>query len=302
MATTVAVTHFSDPGCPWAYSASPALALLQWRYGAQLDWRLVTIGLTEDAQQYVDRGYTATRSAQGYRTFRRYGMPFAYQPRERPAATGLACRAIVATRLQQPELELLVFRALQLGMFTTTNLHDTEDGLRASLAGVPGLDVDAVIGALRSPAVEEAYQADRAEARTAEGGPTHFQGKAAQSDGPVRFTAPSLVFRTEDGRSLEAGGFQPVEAYDVVIANLTTDLERRPPAEDPLDVLHALPYAPCTREVAVCMAAHLGAPDDEAAEAALIAAAGDGRVRRRAVGDGAVWELVQEAGTLAAAA
>src|SRR4051812_30393136 len=167
MATTVAVTHFSDPGCPWAYSASPALALLQWRYGAQLDWRLVTIGLTEDAEQYVKRGYTATRSAQGYRTFRHYGMPFAYQPRERPAATGLACRAIVATRLAQPELELAVFRALQLGMFTTTNLHDTEEGLRASLAPVAGLDVEAVIGALTSPAVEEAYQADRAEARSA---------------------------------------------------------------------------------------------------------------------------------------
>ncbi|MCW3015705.1 MAG: hypothetical protein JWO02_2797, partial [Solirubrobacterales bacterium] len=29
----ISVTHFSDPGCPWAYSASPAIAALQWRYG-----------------------------------------------------------------------------------------------------------------------------------------------------------------------------------------------------------------------------------------------------------------------------
>ena len=33
----VEVTHFSDPGCPWAYSASPALAVLRWRYGDR--WR-----------------------------------------------------------------------------------------------------------------------------------------------------------------------------------------------------------------------------------------------------------------------
>ena len=45
----IRVTHFTDPGCPWAYSAAPALAALRWRYGDQLDWDLVTIGLTEDA-------------------------------------------------------------------------------------------------------------------------------------------------------------------------------------------------------------------------------------------------------------
>src|SRR3954453_15293352 len=75
---TISVTHFTDPGCPWAYSASPALAVLHWRYGEQLDWRLATIGLTEDAQQYVDRGYTPARGARGYLMFaRRWGRPFA---------------------------------------------------------------------------------------------------------------------------------------------------------------------------------------------------------------------------------
>src|SRR5947208_25368 len=63
MIVTVAVRHFSDPGCPWAYSASPALAVLRWRFGDQLEWRLVTIGLTEHADQYVRRGYTPAGSA-----------------------------------------------------------------------------------------------------------------------------------------------------------------------------------------------------------------------------------------------
>ncbi|MEA2377045.1 MAG: hypothetical protein QOD13_952, partial [Thermoleophilaceae bacterium] len=29
------VTHFTDPGCPWAYSAWPAHTTLRWRYGDQ---------------------------------------------------------------------------------------------------------------------------------------------------------------------------------------------------------------------------------------------------------------------------
>ena len=36
MPPVVSVTHFTDPGCPWAWSASPALAALRWRYGDQL--------------------------------------------------------------------------------------------------------------------------------------------------------------------------------------------------------------------------------------------------------------------------
>jgi hypothetical protein len=44
----------------------------------------------------------------------------------------------------------------------------------------------------------------------------------------VRYTAPSVVFELE-GRRLEGGGFQPIEAYDVLIANLDPTLERTPP-------------------------------------------------------------------------
>ena len=48
----IAVTHFSDPGCPWAYSAAPFMSVLAWRYGDQLAWRHAMIGLTEEAAQY----------------------------------------------------------------------------------------------------------------------------------------------------------------------------------------------------------------------------------------------------------
>ena len=248
------------------------------------------IGLTEQADQYVRRGYTPAGSARGYLRFRKRGMPFATQPRARVSATGLACRAIVATRLQAPEYELAVFRALQFGWFTTPLILDDPDDLIEALGRIDGFDAAAIVATLGDAAVEEAYQADRAEARTAEGSPTEAQGKAAQSDGPVRYTAPSLIF-DRDGRRLEAGGFQPVEAYDVLIANLDPRLERTPPPDDPLEIFQALPYGLVTQEVAAVMAPNNEAPDPVAAEAALIDLAARGCVIRQSLADGALWQL-----------
>ena len=292
MSATINVTHVSDPGCPWAYSAAPHHAVLQWRYGAQLEWRLALIGLAERGDDYDARGYSPGSGALGFhRTFRPLGMPFDTQPRERNIGTGLACRAIVAARLLDPEAEVPVFRALQLARFTTTALFDTEAGLRGALARAPQVDADAIVAAIGDPATEAAYQEDRALVRTAAGSPTEFQGKSANTDGAVRYTAPSLVFTHRDGRTLEAGGFQPVEAYDVVIANLDPGLERRGPGEDAVEILAAFPYPLTTREVAAVMAPHLTPPDDRAAEVALIGAAADGTVRRESIGGGALWHL-----------
>jgi 2-hydroxychromene-2-carboxylate isomerase len=288
---TIAITHASDPGCPWAWSAAPHHAVLRWRYGDQLSWRLALIGLADRFEEYDARGRTAAGNVLEYLRFRRYGMPFDTQPRARTIGTGRACRAIVAARLIDPALELPAFRALQLSRFTTTDLFDTDDAIAAALRRVPGLDPRQVVAAIADPATEDAYQADRALVRTAAGSPTEFQGKAANTDGAVRYTAPSLIFEHRDGRRLEAGGFQPVEAYDVVVANLDPALERRPPAEDVAEALAELPYALTTREVAALMAPHLVPPDDVAAERALIEAAAAGRVRRESVGGGALWHV-----------
>ncbi|HEV2875606.1 MAG TPA: DsbA family protein [Thermoleophilaceae bacterium] len=285
----IEVTHFTDPGCPWAYSAWPAHATLRWRYGEQLRWTLVMIGLTEDAAQYAARGYSPARSAVGYVRFRRFGMPFQITPKPRLSATSPGCRAIVATRLAAPELEDAALRALQFAQFTTTGTLDDPDTLRSALAELEGLDADSVVGRIDDPEVVAAYETDRARARVAAGSPTEFQGRAANTDGAVRYTAPSLVFDAPGGQRLEAGGFQPIEAYDVVVANLDPTLERRPPAGDALEVLGAFPYALTTAEVAAVMTEHLAVPDLTAVEAALITATGEGSVTRRPAGDGSLW-------------
>jgi protein-disulfide isomerase-like protein with CxxC motif len=286
----IEIRHFSDPGCPWAWSASPHLSVLHWRYGDQLRWRLVMIGLTEHGGEYERRGYTAEGMARGFRSFRRRGMPFATLPREHVHGTWPMCRAVVAARLTEPEREWSVFRALQVAQFTTTLDLETTEGIRAALERVPGLDVDALLAAAGSTETEVAFAADRAEARSAAGSPTEFQGKSATTPGgEVRYTAPSLLFSSGDGRTLEAGGFQSTEAYDVLVANLDPSLRRRGPAEDAGEVLAAFPDGVSTAEVAAVMAPSNTPPDLGAAEDELIALAASGDALRRAVGHDALW-------------
>ncbi|MFA9273150.1 MAG: DsbA family protein [Baekduiaceae bacterium] len=148
MASVIDVVHFSDPGCPWAYSASPHLTALRWRYGDQLRWRHVMIGLAETPERYVRDGYTPERGALGYRSFRSRGMPFATSPRSRVMATSRACRAIVVVGERWPEQQMAAFRALQFGWFTTDRLMDTDAAIADALARVDGIDVGAVVAAL----------------------------------------------------------------------------------------------------------------------------------------------------------
>ena len=286
----IEVTFISDPGCPWGYSASPSLAALQWRYGPRLRWRLVTIGLAEDASGYEARGYDPIMMGQRMEMFRQFGMPFTVGPRARLTGTGRACRAIQAVRLLSPGDELTAFRALQFGWFTTRMLMDEDDNIATALGRVPGLDVPAVMGMLDDPAVEAAYQADKAEARTAAGSPTEFQGKAANTDGAVRYTAPSLIFRVGD-RTLEAGGFQPMEAYDVIVANLDPAGSRRAVPDDrPEDVLREVPLGLSTQEVAEVMRTDIEQPINRTAAAqSLIRAVGRGTVAVQPLGDDGLW-------------
>ena len=284
------VTLYTDAACPWAYSANPALRVLEWRYGDQLSWRLVLIGLREEVSEAAVSAYDPSRSVHGHMTFRRrYGMPFGLAPKERPAATGRGCRAVVAARLLDPGSEWRVLRALQLANFTTPLLLDDDELIRDALRTFPGIDADAIVDRLDDDEVAEAYERDRAETRTAAGTAAEAQGKTSTSDGPVRFTAPSLVFE-QDGRRLVAGGWQPILAYDALLANLKPALLRAPPPESPAPLLDHFPGGLTTAEVAALLA---DGPDPiadlEGAERALLQLVADGDAIRVPLGQDAIW-------------
>src|SRR3954470_13150444 len=286
----VDVIHFTDPGCPWAYSAEPDLNALRYRYGSGLRWRRVMIGLAETAAQYDARGYKPENSAIGRTSFaRRFGMPFRFEARSRNQGTGLACRAVKAAEQQDDDLAEALLRALRFGYFATPLLMDTEEAIRTQAATVAGLDVDRLLADLKAPAVEEAYQADRAETRNAAqtGRPMILQDKHADTDGAARFTAPSVLFQ-RDGQSLVAGGWQSFDVYDVMVANLAPELERRDTPE-PGDLLPHFPHGLTTQEVAVACTANLKETDREGTLRKLISLAANGKARRADVGDDALW-------------
>lgn len=216
-------------------------------------------------------------------------MPFRLAPKERLAGTGRGCRAVVAARLTAPGSEWRVLRALQLANFTTPLLLDDDELIREALRSLPGVDADAIVDRLDDADVTAAYEQDKDEARSAAGSAAETQEKTATSDGRVRFTAPSIVFE-QDGRRLVAGGWQPLLAYDVLIANLDPSIDRIPPAESPEPLLAYFPDGLTTAEVALLLADGPDPlPDPEAAERALLELVADGVVVREPLGNDALW-------------
>jgi 2-hydroxychromene-2-carboxylate isomerase len=285
--------HFTDPACPWAYSARPAHARLRWRFGDQLDWRIVLIGLAASEEEYLARGYTPGGQALSRPVFReRFGMPFAAQVKERVAGTAVACRALVVVREEAPERVDAALRALQFLSFTNVGLLDDPEAIRDALEPVAGVDAGAVVARLDDPDIVAAYETDRARARAAEGSPTQAQDRHSTSDGPVRYTAPSILFEDAGGRVMEAGGFQPFEGYDLALANLDPTLERRPAPQSARETLAEFPDGLTTAEVAVVRRpSDLVDADLAASETELLRLMGEGAATREAIGHDAVWRL-----------
>src|SRR4051812_48946527 len=108
------ITEFSDPACPWAWSAEPSRRKLLWLYGDAIEWRLRLVVLSDSPEEYLDRGFTPERLAEGAAQIARdHRMPIDPRVRPRMSATMPACRAVVATRLHAPDRTRSLFRALQ---------------------------------------------------------------------------------------------------------------------------------------------------------------------------------------------
>jgi protein-disulfide isomerase-like protein with CxxC motif len=281
---------YTDAGCPWAYSANPALRVLEWRFRDQLAWRLVMIGLREQPTEAAIRMYDPERALERWKVFEsRYGMPFAVEPKRRAAGTGRGCRAVVAAAMLHPGLEWRVFRALQIANFTGSVYLDDAESIREALRDVDGVDADRITAMLDDESVVWEYERHQAQARSATGTPSEAQQKTAVSDGAVRFTAPSVVFRRGDD-AMYAGGWQPLLAYDTMLANLAPELVRVPPPDSPEALLEFFPDGLTTAEVALLLADGSDPlPDRASTSSTLASLVGEDKVERFAVGSDAVW-------------
>lgn len=227
---TLEVTVFTDPACPFAFSAEPVRLRLAWHYGDQLRWRMRMIVLTLEPGEME-------KLAQGAPTLqRRHGMPIDPAPYSRPASSEPACRAVVAARLHAPALEEALLRRLRVRTMLGGLLDDPE--LLAAAAHDVGLEPSELDAWCASDEVREALQADIDAARHPAPAARALDHKLGGPPERRRYTAPSYeIRRNEDATSIAIPGFHPVEAYEAAIANLAPELIRRPKPETVADVL-----------------------------------------------------------------
>src|SRR4051812_17514679 len=137
----VCITEYTDPGCPWAYSAEPFRRRLAWLYGDELTFERRLVGLAETPEEYEEKGFTPAQQSHAFmRIARDHGMPIDTRERPRMAATVPACRAVVAARLHAPDHEVALLRALRLRHFGGQLLDepDTIDGAARDVGIDPG--------------------------------------------------------------------------------------------------------------------------------------------------------------------
>jgi predicted DsbA family dithiol-disulfide isomerase len=278
---TVRITEFTDPACPFAWSAEPFRRKLQWRYGDAIEWRLRMVVLADSGDEYAAKGLTPEILAQGAASIaREHGMPMDTSVREL-SATAPACRAVVAARLHAPEAEVALLRALRVRNFEGEALED--ESTRAGAARDAGLDPAALEAWMATDEVGRMLDEDRAAARNPTPAALAQDHKLADAGDGRRYTCPSYeIVRLDDGMQLDVPGFQPYAAYEVALANLAPDAQLREPPATVLEVLEWAGEPLATREVAlVC-----DIDDDEAREQL-------GQVaRERQVGQDGLWEPI----------
>jgi hypothetical protein len=184
-----------------------------------------------------------------------HGMPIDTRERPRMAGTLPACRAVVAARIHAPDRE----------------------GPDA------GLDAAELARWMDEPEVQLAVEEDAVAARRPMPAARALDHKLANWSGGRRYTCPSYEIERAGERpvTIAVPGFQPFAVYDVVMANLCPELERR---EDPGSVEEALAWAGeplATAEVAEVCAISRPEAEQELARVA----------ERRPLGTDAFWTL-----------
>jgi predicted DsbA family dithiol-disulfide isomerase len=246
----VKVTIYTDPGCPFGFNAQRQEGQLLWHYGHGLEITRRMIVLSEKSASFEERGLTREMVRANVERLRSlYGMPMlTTEPPDRLAATIDACRAYVGARLHEPERASLLLRALRRLAFSDGRPLDQVETLHAAArgAGIPEARLDEW---LTDEAVETALREDMAATRAPLPEALALAHRLSKSDGGLRYSTASAVFE-RDGRRVVMPGFQPFAVYEVAMANVAPDLERRPPPETVAEVLSWAPYALATAEVA----------------------------------------------------
>jgi hypothetical protein len=177
-----------------------------------------------------------------------YGMPMGLEPVTSWAATIDACRAYVGARTHAPDRALALLRGLRRRAHSDQQPLD-DFATIAAAAGDAGLAPASVESWLADDDVEAALRADMAATRDPLPEALALAYKLSRSDGGLRYSTSSAVFEHDD-RRVVAAGFQPFAVYEVAMASVAPDDERRAAPETVEEILAWAPFALATAEVA----------------------------------------------------
>ena len=273
----VNVTIYTDPGCPFGFNAQRHEAQLVWHYGHGLDITRRMIVLTDKSTSFEERGLSRDMVAGHAKHLRStYGMPMQTDPPERLAATIGACRAYVAARVNDPSRADLLLRALRRRAFSEGRPLDDRETIHDAGSEV-GIEPDVLDRWMADDDVERALREDMAATRAPLPEALALAHRLSKSDGGWRYSTASAVFERGDRRVVMAG-FQPFAVYEVAMANVAPDVERRPPPQSVDEVLSWARYPLATAEVGELLGVGLDKAREQlqAAGAALDSVAGDG--------------------------
>jgi predicted DsbA family dithiol-disulfide isomerase len=252
-AAPVRIRHFTDPGCPFAFSAERQRLRLEWLYGDQIAWTTHLVVLREEAKPE----WPHAEHLKSLQT--RYGMPIDWSPRPRLSASVHACRAVAAARRHAPESAAALLRRLRVLCFAG-HLLDDEATLERAATDV-GIEPAALHDWMEDPAVEVDLREDMRAARSPSPASRAQDYKLGGPPEERRYTCPSYELERAApaphdwptaGR-VDLPGFRPIEAYEAALANLAPELGRRPDPDDVDTVLAWAGIPLATAEVAaVC--------------------------------------------------
>jgi predicted DsbA family dithiol-disulfide isomerase len=271
------VTIYTDPGCPFGFNAQRQEAQLLWHYGEGLNVTRRMIVLTDKGSSFEELGLSREMVAGNAKRLRSlYGMPMLTEPPDRLAATIQACRVYVGARVHDPGRADLLLRCLRRRAFSEGQPLDDLDMIHAAGAdaGVPSDRVDAW---LADEQVEAALREDMAATRSPLPEAIALAHRLSRSNGGLRYSTASAVFEYGD-RRVVMPGFQPFAVYEVAVANVSPELERRPAPQTAEEALSWAPYPLATAEVAELRGIGLDQARNELQQAGakLAEAAGDG--------------------------
>jgi predicted DsbA family dithiol-disulfide isomerase len=275
------VTIFTDPSCPFGFTAQRQELKLRWHYGEHMAVVYRMIVLAERSRPFSDNGGTAQRFAATRGRLRStYQMPLCVSPPARRISTFNACRAYVGARSNDPAHAGLLLRALRRRALTDGEPLDELSTLYAA-ASDAGIAPEAIDIWLQDDRVESELRDDMAAARDPLPEALALPHRLSRADGRLRYSAGSAVFE-HAGRRIALPGFQPFEAYEIAVANLAPHLPRRPAARTVDDALNWAPYPLATAEVAALREIDVDAAHAEL-ESSMVMADGKGYWSSRAL-------------------